>query len=47
MLTKEFIELLHSNNGKELVFEYEEGQHVPFEKEAVRERFFRKFSLSD
>ena len=29
MLTKEFIELLNSNNGKELVFEYEKGQNIP------------------
>jgi hypothetical protein len=29
MLTKEFIDLLNSNNGKELIFEYEKGQTVP------------------
>ncbi len=29
MLTKEFLDLLNSNNGKELIFEYEEGHSVP------------------
>ncbi len=29
MLTKEFMDLLDSNRGKELIFEYEENQFVP------------------
>ena len=38
MLTKEFIELLHSNNGKELVFEYEKGQEqINYPNDAAQE----------
>lgn len=29
MLTKEFMELLNSNQGKELIFEYEKGKVIP------------------
>ena len=29
MLTKEFMDLLNSNHGKELIFEYEKGHVVP------------------
>ena len=29
MLTKEFLDLLNSNHGKELIFEYAENQFIP------------------
>ena len=29
MQTKEFLDLLNANEGKELIFEYEKGQHIP------------------